>query len=204
MVGKAESVASEGKSATPGQILEVATRLFAERGFDGASLQDIADAVGLRKPSLLYHFDSKDTLRRAVLESLLSRWNDVLPRLLLAASSGQDQFSALLDETIDFFAADPQRARLLLREALDRPAEFRSLLATYVRPWVDVVAEYVRKGVARGEIARAVDPEGYVVAVINLVLASFATQPSFGGVVPRERQIAELVRVARASLFDPR
>ena len=64
MVDEAQVPAIEAKSAaTPEQILTVATRLFAERGFDGTSLQDIALAVGLRKPSLLYHFPSKDDLR---------------------------------------------------------------------------------------------------------------------------------------------
>src|SRR5689334_20820974 len=127
-----ERSTNEAKAtATPDQILRVATHLFAERGFDGTSLQDIAAAVGLRKPSLLYHFASKDDLRRAVLESLLSRWNDVLPRLLLAATSGEDQFTSLIDEAVGFFAADPDRARLILREALDRPAELRLLLSAH-------------------------------------------------------------------------
>jgi AcrR family transcriptional regulator len=202
MVDKAQVSVIEAKvAATPDQILTVATRLFAERGFDGTSLQDIAAAVGLRKPSLLYHFPSKDDLRRAVLESLLSRWHDVLPRLLMAATSGEDQFAALIDESIGFFSADPDRARLLLREGLDRPAEFRQLLSTHVRPWVTVVADYVRKGIARGHIHPSVDAEAYVVAVINLILSSFATATSFGGLIPRERQIAEVLRVARQGLF---
>lgn len=202
MVDKSEVPAAKGDvAATPDQILAVATRLFAERGFDGTSLQDIAAAVGLRKPSLLYHFPSKDDLRRAVLDSLLTRWNDVLPRLLMAAHSGEDQFTALVDETVGFFAADPDRARLLLREGLDRPAEFRQLLTTHVRPWVTVVADYVRKGVGHGQIHAAVDPEAYVVAVINLILSSFATAGCFGGLIPRERVVAEVLRVSRQSLF---
>jgi AcrR family transcriptional regulator len=201
MVDKSQVADIEAKAETPHQILSVATRLFAERGFDGTSLQDIAAAVGLRKPSLLYHFPSKDDLRRAVLESLLSRWHDVLPRLLLAATSGEDQFAALIDESMGFFAADPDRARLLLREGLDRPAEFRQLLSNHLKPWVTVVADYVRKGVARGEIHASVDPEAYVVAVINLILSSFATATCFGGLVPRERQVAEVLRVARQGLF---
>jgi TetR/AcrR family transcriptional regulator len=209
MVDKDEVPVAEGKITgaaaaerpTPEQILGVATRLFAEHGFDGTSLQDIADAVGLRKPSLLYHFPSKDDLRRAVLASLLSRWNDILPRLLMAAHSGEDQFTALVDETVGFFAADPDRARLLLREGLDRPAEFRQLLTNYVRPWVGVVADYVRKGVERGHIQPSVDPEAYVVAVINLILSSFATAACYGGLIPRDRQVAEVMRLAREGLF---
>jgi AcrR family transcriptional regulator len=202
MVDKVQATVDAPRSeATPEQILRSATHLFAERGFDGTSLQDIADAVGLRKPSLLYHFASKDDLRRAVLESLLSRWNDVLPRLLMAATSGEDQFTSLIEETSGFFAADADRARLLLREALDRPAEFRQLLATHVRPWVAVLADYVGKGVARGHIHAAVAPEAYLVAVINLILSSFATGACFGGLLSRERQIAETRRVARQALF---
>lgn len=47
-------------------ILEVATRLFIERGFDGTGLNDIADAVGLSRPALYYYFKSKE----AILEEL--------------------------------------------------------------------------------------------------------------------------------------
>ncbi|MFB6372555.1 MAG: TetR/AcrR family transcriptional regulator, partial [Bradymonadaceae bacterium] len=56
-------------------ILEEATRQFAAKGFDGTSLQAIADEVDITKPSLLYHYSSKAELREQVLEELLSHWN---------------------------------------------------------------------------------------------------------------------------------
>src|SRR5205823_5119374 len=84
------------------QILTSATRLFARRGFDGTSLQQIAEAVGIRKPSLLHHFPSKDELRRSVLDQMLAHWNDVLPRLLLAATAGA-RFDSLMHEVVGFF-----------------------------------------------------------------------------------------------------
>ena len=68
-------------------ILVEATHLFAARGYDGTSVQAIADAVGIRKASLLYHYPSKEALHRRVLEELLSQWNDRLPALMLARAS---------------------------------------------------------------------------------------------------------------------
>src|SRR3954470_10478108 len=113
------------------KILSEATRLFAGKGVDGTSIQEISDAVGVRKPSLLYHFPSKEALHASVLEDLLSRWNEIVPRLLRAVAR-EDRFDAVLDACIAFFPADPDRARLLLREAIDRPAEMRALLQKHV------------------------------------------------------------------------
>lgn len=194
------------------QIVEVATRLFAVNGFDSTPLQAIADEVGIRKASLLYHFRSKDTLRRNVLDTMLSHWNEALPRLLKATASGEDQFEAIVKEMVRFFAADPNRARLLVREALDRPDETHKMIGEHVRPWVDIICNYIRKGKQLGVLQQDVDPEAYVVQVINLVVASVATFECIGSLMTPDqtgtdvfaRHIRELMRVAHSSLFVAR
>lgn len=195
------------------QILDHATRLFAARGFFGASLRDIARAVGIRKPSLLYHFPSKDELRRGVLEQMLAHWNEVVPKLLRAATSGQEQFEAVARETVEFFLADPDRARLLLREMLDRPEQMLPLVEAHVQPWSRIVCDYIRKGQQQGRVHPDVDPEAYVANMINLVVCGVAMQDTVAALAPgaetdkkaaARRQVLELLRVARSSLFiDP-
>ena len=182
------------------RLLHEATRLFAARGYDGTSLQAIADAVGVRKQSLLYHFATKEELRRAVLEVVLAHWNEVLPDLLLAAGSSHGQFDGVLGEMVAFFRADPDRARLLLREILDRPRETRELMESLVQPWARVTCDYIRRGQEGGRLRADVDPEAYVNQVINLLISSIATYDALG-TTDRERNLAELVRIARSSLF---
>lgn len=214
MVGTRATRASAPEPDARERILVESTRLFAQRGLDGTSLQDIADAVGMRKPSLLWHFRSKEELHRAVLDALLSRWNEALPALMRAAAR-EDRFDALLDETIAFFSADPDRARLLLREALDRPDAMRALLATYVAPWMAVVTDAITRGQKAGVLRADVDPEAYVVMVILLVIGNVATvgtvsrlalapgaRGSRGDRVP-PRIAREIKRVARAALIAP-
>lgn len=192
------------------RILNEATRLFAAQGVDGTALQEIADAVGVRKPSLLYHFPSKEALHGSVLEHLLSRWSEIVPQLLHAAAR-EDRFDAVLDATIEFFTADPDRARLLLREALDRPAQMRELLVAHVRPWLGLIADSIRKAQAAGAMRRDADPEAYVLQVIHLVVGTFTAgatlQVLLGGNGRAKKGIdarltRELKRVARAALVS--
>ena len=129
------------------RVILAATKLMAAKGFEGTSVQAIADAVGVRKQSVLYYFSTKDSLREAVLEALLLRWNNVLPNLLMAtAKSGLAKFDSVMDELLDFFARDVDRARLLVREILDRPDEFKNVLQKQAKAWVEIVASFIRKG----------------------------------------------------------
>jgi TetR/AcrR family transcriptional regulator len=204
------SVSPMPESDVRGQILAAATRLFAQLGYEGASLQRIAEAVGIRKPSLLHYFPSKEALRRGVLEQMLSHWNERLPSVLLAASGGGPRFDAVMHEAVSFFLSDPDRARLVVREALDRPAEIRELLVSSVRRWIEAVSDYIRKGQRHGESFPDADPEAYVLHILRLVIVCIASAETFGAVLaPRAgqsalaRQVRELVRIARASLFVP-
>lgn len=192
------------------EILKAATRLFAAHGFDGTSVQSIAEAVGIRKPSLLYHFPSKDELRRCVLDQMLDHWNQELPRLLLAAAR-EERFEKVMESLIGFFLEDPDRARLIVRESLDRPSEMNERLGRFVRPWVEVVADQLARARDKGLVQANIDPQAYAVQVINMVVGGVAIVDSLDVLLPndpkrgttRERHVRELIRMARASLYVP-
>ena len=193
------------------RALAAATRLFAERGFDGTSIQLIADAVGVSKPAVLHHFPSKEDLRRAVLDAIVEHWQAVLPRLLLAASASHDRFDAVFGELHRFFASEPNRARLVARELFDRPGEVKKMLRGAVRPWLAAIAAYIKEGQAHGRHWEDVDPEAYVVHIMQLVVCATASasvcrvavDPEGDARGTSDRYDKELARIARASLFKP-
>ena len=58
------------KEALRQTVLEAAAKLFAERGFGGTNLQDIADALGISRPALYYYFKSKDEILASLVEEV--------------------------------------------------------------------------------------------------------------------------------------
>jgi AcrR family transcriptional regulator len=81
---------------TRSQILDVALRLFTERGYEGTSIRDLADALGMTKSALYYHFPSKEAIVMAVV----------------------DQRRGELDELKTWVSAQPRTPDLLQRTAL--------------------------------------------------------------------------------------
>ncbi|HEX2676656.1 MAG TPA: helix-turn-helix domain-containing protein [Polyangiales bacterium] len=191
------------------QIRAAATKLFASHGYEGVSLQSIADEVGVAKQTLLYHFPSKEVLRRAVIDHVFEHWRSTLPQILQAVTSGKRRFTALTEELIRFFVADADRARLLAREMLDNPESTQRLMAENLRPWLLLVAEYIREGQKIGLIHKDVDPESYVLHVIVLVVSNVAGMNAVPMVLQEgasradveKRHLDELVRLTRTALF---
>lgn len=184
--------------------LDAARELFAQRGFDGTALQDVATAVGVTKQAVLHHFRSKEELRLAVLAQLFAHWSATLPRLLAEASGGHARFQAVFGELVRFFCEDRAWATLVVRELLDRPEEARRRMEDDVRPWVEAVAGYVRMAQEEGLVAADVDPEAWTVEMIQLTLFGAATHAALAGGVGGEgepRLVRELARIARSSLF---
>jgi TetR/AcrR family transcriptional regulator len=191
-------------------ILDTATHLFAEQGFAGVSLRAIAERVGITKPSLLYHFPSKDQLREEVLSALFDHWSTRLPNLLRAVTSGEGELESLMDALWAFFEEDPDRARLVARELLDRPEAMQARIGASLSPLVTLIARRMAKAQASGILRTDVDPEAFVLHMIALTLANVAAAPiltPLAGNDPRDvlaRQRKEMRRIAYTSLFpDP-
>lgn len=105
------------KRKTRDEILKAAGMLFAQRGYFGVSMRDIAYELDLTKAALYYHFKSKDEL---CLNLLSSTARDLINSLSLALSEGGDSLDKLLrviKAYLDFATKRPE-ARLLLNQEL--------------------------------------------------------------------------------------
>jgi len=192
------------------RILEEAVRLFSEKGFDGTSIQLIADAVGIRKPSLLYHFKSKENLREAVYERLMVHWNKELPKQLAANINDKDRFSSIITSLVKYFLKDIHRSRMSIREMLDRPEIIRNIVYDQLNPWVKLMCEYIEMGKQNGVVRPDVQPEGFIIHTIILVLGIVAVGNVLSGLFDNSentqsinKYIQELERMLRISLFEP-
>lgn len=182
------SSAAETPSTREAILLE-AGRLFAETGYDGTSLNDIAAGVGIRRPSLLHHFASKEDLYAEVFEELLSGWLERLNDALVVetATSGKDVSSgtgpqgwAMVESTLvsgfGFLAEHPDFVRLIQREALDHGSRVGVDLVGVLRPLFDRAAEYFRREMERGTF-RTIDPEQLLLTGWGILMSYFSEIP---------------------------
>ncbi len=87
------------RTATAERILDVATALVQQHGYNGFSYDDIATAIGIRKPSIHHHFRTKSDLVAAMID----RYLHVFSGKLLAISTSQDHAIARLEAYIGLF-----------------------------------------------------------------------------------------------------
>ena len=150
------------------EMYEHATRLFAERGFSGTSLQDIADAMGVTRPALYYYVKSKDEL----LTKLVTEVTDVPAAEYAAVYDRPDLDSvAKLREvarvSVVRQATQPARFRLLVRSEADLPPALRDAHERGRRAVLKIVARIVEQGVVAGQL-RPVDARVAALAVIGM------------------------------------
>src|SRR5687767_8689479 len=171
------------------EILEIAVRLFASRGYHGVSMDDIGAAAGVTGPALYHHFAGKEAMLAAALipvsEQLLAGGQ---ARIAENAAQPADALAALVDFHVEFALANPAVIALQLHE-LDRLPEeprrqIRRLQRLYVEEWVGVLTG-LRPELSAGE-ARV---------LAHAAFGLMNSTPFLSGEVDKAR-CAELLRAA--------
>lgn len=98
------------------EILAAAIDVFGEAGFAGARIDAVARRVGIRRPSVLYHFPDKPSLYSAAIGDVV---RDVVERIVATEDGPGEWLEAIADAWVDFVIARPNAARVLLRQMID-------------------------------------------------------------------------------------
>jgi len=164
---------------TRAAILEAAEALFAERGFTATRLEDVAEAVGIRRASIVYHFRDKRELYDAVLAELLGGFRTRLESALATPGPLLRRIEAGISAWIDYLAARPALARILLREVAGGSREHPPALLRQIEPFVELVERF-RAEVRDDPVARArpVDPVHLTAAIVGTTVFFVAAMPT--------------------------
>ena len=157
------------------RILTAAEELFGERGFNGVSIRDIADAAGVSKANVFHHYSSKLALYEVVLRSGADRFNQLLRQLAadqrelpeLLDSFGQQQLQSMFEHR--------NAAALFMRHLLDTSASTKEQAATHriVEQSHDLLMETFATLQRQGKLAAGTDPSVLAVTLIGGYLGFF-------------------------------
>jgi AcrR family transcriptional regulator len=201
VVVKATPVGEErpSRGAARAAIVRAATALFADRGFAGVSVQDVADAAGTHKRTVLYHFDTKEALYEHVLDVALGRIAAVM-REFLSGEFRRDRVAYLLDQIHAFFADNLALARLLERELLES-SEPEAYLQRFVEPIYLPAVASIERAVAAG-VVRPVDPALFIHDMHVQLIGYFCHRPLLERLKPQDPFSVEALIARREHLVD--
>jgi len=164
-------------------LLDVAVRVFNERGYDGTSMEDLARAAGISKSSFYHHVDGKEALLAAACERALSALSAIRDEPLSRSGPAVSRFEHVLRRTAESLLAELPYVTLLLRVRGNTATEKRALERR--RDFDRFVANLVTQAVSDGDLRADIDP-------------LLATRLSFGMV----NSVVEWYRPGRASAAE--
>lgn len=202
------------KGVTLERILKAAQREFSSRGFDGASIEQIARAANVTKQLIYHYFDSKDQLYRTTLESVANELQLLVDPEACARLGALDALTLVANRTIDEYLKHPSYAALTLDQGLHHGAHIseRSSFIGQTRSLIDkVIQPTLARGIASGELRPNLDA-GIVYWLIfhaalgcfhNTEVMSQTTKIDFASPAGIETWRAAVIDLFRSALRQP-
>ncbi len=173
-------------------ILDAAETLFAERGFEAVSLQEIGDAAGLSRGTPNYFFGSKQDLYVAVLERVFADREEATTRAFAPVRAWcesprggalREPLTHAIESYMSFLLARPAFVRLIVREEL-RGGEGLRLAQRESTAMRDALAAV--RGVARKRSLRSFDVDDAVLVLVSLTFSPLSQQSTFMTALARD------------------
>lgn len=139
------------------QILRAAEQVFAENGFTGARMSEIARVSGLPQPNIHYYFGTKEALYRTLLEDVDTRWRQELDEWIVPGRMPAEALRGYVTSKMAHSRARPYASKVFANELLHGAPYLKRYLKKTLRSHVERKAEIVRGWIADG-LMDPIDP----------------------------------------------
>ncbi len=185
-------------------IVDVATREFADKGLAGARIDVIAAATRTSKRMIYYYFGSKEGLYIAVLEHAYQAIRNTEAALHLDDLPPEQALRELVGATVDYQLAHPEFTRLVMTENIHRGeflAQSKAIHDLNV-PAIDAIAQVYQRGCATGEFRTGLDPLDLHMSISALAVFNVANKHTFSLIFQRDSDAPEAVASRRDSIVE--
>ena len=186
------------------ELLETATKVFAESGFSGARVDEIARRTRTTKRMIYYYFGGKEQLYLAVLEKAYLGIRVAEQSLDTGDLGPVDAMRRLAELTYDHHKAHPDFIRLVSIENIHRGEYLRRLesLRTLANPVVELLEQLLARGRAEGSFREDVDAIDVHLVISSYCVFQVANQHTFGYLFGRDIQDAAQHEHLRSMIGD--
>ncbi|MFQ5857071.1 MAG: TetR/AcrR family transcriptional regulator [Anaerolineae bacterium] len=138
-------------------ILDTAEALFAERGYRGLSMRELAEGAGVSKANLYHHFAGKRDLYRHVLERALNTLELTLTQAAASEGTTRERLTRVTDASLNLLQHNRPLVFFFMREIGSFEREVRDLVIQHWEGMLEPIERVIEDGIARGELHPA-DP----------------------------------------------
>ena len=189
---------------TRAEILEVATREFAEQGFAGARVDEIAARTRTTKRMLYYYFGGKEQLYQAVLQQAYSVIREAEQTIEVDHLEPTAAIRRLAELTFDHHESHPDFIRLVSIENIHHAEHIAGLedFAGQNSPVIELIDRILDRGLASGEFTRKVDAVDLHMLISSFCVFRVANRHTFGAIFDRDLTSPRLRKRYRRMLGD--
>lgn len=189
---------------TKRELLEIATEEFADRGYAGARVDEIAARTRTTKRMIYYYFGGKEQLYRAVLEAAYARIRAAEQRIDVEDLEPVAAIRRLAELTFDHHEAHPDFIRLVSIENIHRAEHLDDpeTLASVNSPAIELIARILARGREDGVFRREVDAVDLHMMISSFCFFRVANRHTFGAIFGRDLTGADRREHYRTMLGD--
>jgi AcrR family transcriptional regulator len=178
--------------STRERVVLSAVELFAKKGFEATSMREIAEAAGVTKPMIYYHFKNKEDLYFSILDTSLDRFTQTVRAAVEGEAPPEEKLQKIVATYVRHFEEENDIFRLVNREVMGGGKHLDYIVDKYFSKLHSGISGVIARGSREGTF-KGVDPYMAALSVIGIILFYFNERRAINRLAGEEAQVEKMI-----------